>query len=194
MSRDPHPRELELLVKRDEATDYRRVPLEALGAYYESAKDGTPSAIVKHSTGWYVICSAGQGPMIVWREKPPQPRSIFNLYFTKEELLGGPITGSHTRRSGLDRLKRGQVWCFRCGNTMMVKPAECLDSGWPECCDETMSIDSPEERVYHDKTTYYEMAYWTLQNFADQIGDALDLNGDEVERLRRVMKCNLEKK
>lgn len=44
------------------------------------------------------------------------------------------------------QLKRGQVWCFTCGNTFKVNAAKCLSSGWPKCCDQTMSIDSPEER------------------------------------------------
>jgi Zn finger protein HypA/HybF involved in hydrogenase expression len=44
------------------------------------------------------------------------------------------------------QLKRGQVWCRKCGRTMKVDSAECLRSGWPKCCNETMTIDSPEER------------------------------------------------
>jgi hypothetical protein len=44
------------------------------------------------------------------------------------------------------QLKRGQVWCYRCGATLQVDSADCLAHGWPECCGETMSIDSPEER------------------------------------------------
>ncbi len=44
------------------------------------------------------------------------------------------------------QLSRGQVWCFRCGATFKVSSGECFRSGWPTCCGETMSIDSPEER------------------------------------------------
>jgi hypothetical protein len=44
-------------------------------------------------------------------------------------------------------LARGKVWCFHCGNTRSVDSAACLRSGWPKCCGETMSIDSPEERA-----------------------------------------------
>jgi len=44
------------------------------------------------------------------------------------------------------KLKRGQVWCHRCGSTQKVDSAACLRTGWPKCCGETMSIDSPEER------------------------------------------------
>lgn len=45
------------------------------------------------------------------------------------------------------QLERGRVWCHRCENTFRVNAAECLASGWPKCCGETMSIDSPEERA-----------------------------------------------
>ena len=44
-------------------------------------------------------------------------------------------------------MARGKVWCFHCGNTRSVDSAACLRSGWPKCCGETMSIDSPEERA-----------------------------------------------
>lgn len=44
-------------------------------------------------------------------------------------------------------LERGRVWCHRCGHTQRVDSAQCLRSGWPLCCGETMSIDSPEERA-----------------------------------------------
>lgn len=44
------------------------------------------------------------------------------------------------------QLKRGRVWCIKCGNSLAVDSVECLRSGWPKCCDATMTIDSPEER------------------------------------------------
>ena len=43
------------------------------------------------------------------------------------------------------KLKRGQVWCRECGSTKKVDSAECLRSGWPLCCEYTMTIDSPNE-------------------------------------------------
>lgn len=43
-------------------------------------------------------------------------------------------------------LRRGQVWCTRCGASQQVDSAECLRNGWPRCCGATMTIDSPEER------------------------------------------------
>ena len=45
------------------------------------------------------------------------------------------------------QLKRGRVWCHKCGATMKVNAGRCLRSGWPTCCGETMSIDSPKERA-----------------------------------------------
>jgi len=44
------------------------------------------------------------------------------------------------------QLARGKVWCHRCGSTRQVDSAQCLRTGWPKCCGETMSIDSPQER------------------------------------------------
>lgn len=44
-------------------------------------------------------------------------------------------------------LSRGMVWCRKCGRSMRVDPAFALRSGWPICCKETMTIDSPEERA-----------------------------------------------
>lgn len=42
-------------------------------------------------------------------------------------------------------LRRGRVWCRECGATQRVNSAECLRSGWPLCCGETMTIDQPKE-------------------------------------------------
>jgi len=47
--------------------------------------------------------------------------------------------------AGTPQLKRGKVWCHNCWKIQNVDAAECLRSGWPKCCDMTMSIDSPEE-------------------------------------------------
>lgn len=44
------------------------------------------------------------------------------------------------------QLKRGQVWCKTCGSTRKVDSARCLTVGWPKCCNQTMTIDSPEEQ------------------------------------------------
>lgn len=41
-------------------------------------------------------------------------------------------------------LRRGQVWCRRCGYTQKVDSAECFRSGWPKCCGHTMTIDAPK--------------------------------------------------
>jgi len=45
------------------------------------------------------------------------------------------------------QLKRGVVWCVQCGRSQKVDAARCLASGWPLCCGETMSLDSPSERA-----------------------------------------------
>lgn len=45
------------------------------------------------------------------------------------------------------KLRRGQVWCRKCGHTKRVGSAKALRNGWPEHCGETMTIDAPSERV-----------------------------------------------
>jgi len=44
------------------------------------------------------------------------------------------------------KLQRGQVWCKTCGRAEKVDSAHCLAHGWPKCCGQTMTIDSPDER------------------------------------------------
>lgn len=44
------------------------------------------------------------------------------------------------------KLKRGRVWCIECGRTLKVNSSQCLQTGWPECHGQTMTIDSPSER------------------------------------------------
>lgn len=43
-------------------------------------------------------------------------------------------------------LKRGMVWCTKCGRSEKVNTPGALRNGWPKCCSFTMTIDSPEER------------------------------------------------
>jgi hypothetical protein len=43
-------------------------------------------------------------------------------------------------------LSREMVWCKNCGRSMKVNSVECLKHGWPKCCNQTMTIDSPKER------------------------------------------------
>lgn len=45
------------------------------------------------------------------------------------------------------KLERGMAWCRHCGSSRKVNTADCLRHGWPQCCGETMTIDSPEERA-----------------------------------------------
>lgn len=48
--------------------------------------------------------------------------------------------------NAIPELRRGMVWCIKCGKTEIVSPAHCLEHGWPKCCGQTMTTDSPEER------------------------------------------------
>lgn len=45
------------------------------------------------------------------------------------------------------QLRRGMVWCRKCGHSEKVNSAAALRHGWPMHCGETMTIDSPEERA-----------------------------------------------
>ena len=51
------------------------------------------------------------------------------------------------------KLKRGMVWCTKCGRSERVDPARALRHGWPECCGYTMTIDSPDERSGREEVT-----------------------------------------
>lgn len=42
---------------------------------------------------------------------------------------------------------RGKVWCAVCRRMQRVDGAQCLRTGWPECCGYTMTIDSPQKRA-----------------------------------------------
>ena len=44
------------------------------------------------------------------------------------------------------QLKRGQVWCRICGFTMSIDAGQCMKTGWPKCCNQTMTIDAPKDR------------------------------------------------
>lgn len=43
-------------------------------------------------------------------------------------------------------LERGRVWCRKCGATQRVDTQDCFAHGWPKCCGQTMTIDSPDEQ------------------------------------------------
>lgn len=47
----------------------------------------------------------------------------------------------------IPQLKRGIVWCIVCGGSMEINSGDALHYGWPDCCDQAMTIDSPEERA-----------------------------------------------
>jgi len=48
--------------------------------------------------------------------------------------------------SRVPQLRRGIVWCRKCGSSKRVDSGIAMQYGWPKCCSETMTIDSPEER------------------------------------------------
>lgn len=50
--------------------------------------------------------------------------------------------------SEIPQFKRGMVWCRSCGHSRKVDAVKATTGGgWPKCCGETMTIDSPEERA-----------------------------------------------
>lgn len=53
-------------------------------------------------------------------------------------------------------IERGRVWCIQCGTTHRVDPARCFQVGWPKCCGQTMTLDSPEERARFKNTSASE--------------------------------------
>jgi len=48
--------------------------------------------------------------------------------------------------ASVPQLSRGVVWCRKCGRSERIDSADAMQYGWPKCCSETMTIDSPEER------------------------------------------------
>jgi len=65
----------------------------------------------------------------------------------KAEGLHDRIAASHPS------LRRGQVWCRSCGSSRRVDSSQALRSGWPKCCGDTMTIDSPaEQELLHSRT------------------------------------------
>jgi len=57
----------------------------------------------------------------------------------------------HQVANAIPQVRRGKVWCARCGREASVDGARALANGWPTCCGETMTIDSPEERAARRK-------------------------------------------
>lgn len=57
------------------------------------------------------------------------------------------MTSLHDRiASSVPQIRRGAVWCRTCGQLQRVDGAYCLRHGWPHCCGQTMTIDSPDEQ------------------------------------------------
>ena len=45
------------------------------------------------------------------------------------------------------KLSRGLVYCKTCKRVQKVNSAQCLATGWPKCCGETMTLDIPEDKL-----------------------------------------------
>lgn len=65
-------------------------------------------------------------------------------YRSTPAFAAGPGLHQHLAKSH-PKLVRNQVWCRSCRRTERVDSAECLHTGWPQCCGQTMTIDPPEE-------------------------------------------------
>ena len=52
----------------------------------------------------------------------------------------------YTIAQQIPQLQRDQVWCRQCGKTKRTDSADAMRHGWPKCCGNTMTIDSPEEQ------------------------------------------------
>lgn len=57
------------------------------------------------------------------------------------------IARAFSEMEEIPQLKRGHVWCHKCGRDQKVNSGQCLRHGWPKCCGATMSIQSPLERA-----------------------------------------------
>lgn len=54
----------------------------------------------------------------------------------------------------IPQFKRGKVWCAHCGRMERVDAVKAtMGGGWPKCCGETMTLDSPEERARLNQST-----------------------------------------
>lgn len=51
------------------------------------------------------------------------------------------------------KLARNLVWCIKCGREQRVIAGDCFREGWPLCCGQTMTIDSPAERAAFARTS-----------------------------------------
>lgn len=68
-------------------------------------------------------------------------------FLTRWERVIKATPSMHQRIADeVPQLKRGIVWCHKCGHSEKADSAHCLAHGWPLHCGQTMSIDSPEER------------------------------------------------
>jgi len=72
---------------------------------------------------------------------------------TRGEEINKRIKGLYDALGVCDpKLKRGQVWCRKCGATKKVNSGDCFRYGWPKCCGETMTLDNPTEQIKRRET------------------------------------------
>jgi carbon storage regulator CsrA len=64
----------------------------------------------------------------------------------REEIRARVDAGIPHRNDRSAVIARGLVWCIKCGAMRSVNGGQCMRSGWPLCCGQTMTIDSPQER------------------------------------------------
>ena len=58
------------------------------------------------------------------------------------------LSGLQSDLAEIPQIKRGLVFCHSCGATRKAG-VDNFRSGWPKCCGQTMSLDTPEERAAH---------------------------------------------
>jgi hypothetical protein len=66
------------------------------------------------------------------------------------------VQGMWKEIAGIPKIARGLVWCTQCGSMRAVNGGQCMRSGWPRCCGQTMTIDSPAEREQFAKRAQSE--------------------------------------
>jgi hypothetical protein len=83
---------------------------------------------------------------------PMDPKPVRDFKVTSQKGMEGlqadvaAMDGVTDGEDGVSKIRRGRVWCTKCGRSEKVNTQVCFAHGWPECCDETMTLDSPEER------------------------------------------------
>lgn len=59
--------------------------------------------------------------------------------------------GLHDKLASESGIRVARVRCEKCGREFSVDGANCLQSGWPECCGYTMSLLRPNNKVTYGR-------------------------------------------